>query len=153
MKGGPVFRRAVAADLPALVAMLADDPLGAGREGADDSRYRHAFAAIDADPNQYLCTVELDGRIAGTLQLTFIAGLSRGGARRGQIEAVRVAREARGRGLGRAMMDWAIQRCREEGCAMVQLTTDRSRTDAHRFYERLGFENSHLGFKMALDRP
>jgi GNAT superfamily N-acetyltransferase len=147
----PLFRAARTADLPALVAMLADDPLGAGRETVDIHPYRAALAAIDADPNQVLCVVEQEGRIAGTLQLTFIAGLSHGGAWRGQIEAVRVARDARGAGLGSAMIVWAIDRCREKGCKMVQLTTHGSRTEAHRFYDRLGFTASHLGFKLALD--
>ncbi|WP_265500150.1 GNAT family N-acetyltransferase [Paracoccus beibuensis] len=148
----PVFRRAVAADLPAIVALLADDPLGAARETSDIAAYRDAFASIDADPNQYLCVLEDSGRVIGTMQLTFIAGLSRRGARRGQIEAVRIHRDHRGSGLGRRMILWAIGRCRSEGCTMVQLTTDRSREDAHRFYDSLGFVASHLGYKLTLDQ-
>lgn len=146
----PMFRRATAADLSAIVAMLADDTLGAARETDDMAPYRQAFAAIDADPNQFLCVLEEDDQVIGTMQLTFIAGLSHRGARRGQIEAVRVHRDHRERGLGRQMILWAIERCRAERCVMVQLTTDRSRTDAHRFYDSLGFKASHLGYKLVL---
>ncbi|WP_242679708.1 GNAT family N-acetyltransferase [Paracoccus nototheniae] len=148
------FRKARAADLPAILALLADDRLGAAREAspADGlAPYLAALAQIDADPNQFLCVIEQAGRVAGTLQLTFIPGLSRGGALRGQIEAVRVARDLRGAGIGRAAFDWAIAECRARGCALVQLTTDRSRADAHRFYEGLGFQASHIGYKLLLD--
>jgi len=153
LSGALTFRRAVAADVPALVALLADDPLGAGRERVSDAGlgdYEAAFALIDADPNQFLCIVEREGLIAGTLQLTFIPGLSRGGSRRGQIEAVRVAAGLRGQGIGRAMFDWAIAECRAQGCSLVQLTTDKSRADAHRFYDGLGFVASHVGYKKQL---
>lgn len=149
-----VFRRARAADLPAILALLADDRLGAAREVLSDPGlvpYQAALAQIDADPNQFLCVVEQAGRVVGTLQLSFIPGLSRGGSLRGQIEAVRVARDLRGAGIGRAAFDWAIAECRARGCALVQLTTDRSRTDAHRFYEGLGFQASHIGYKLRLD--
>lgn len=148
------FRRARATDLPEIVALLADDPLGSQREQADAQAlapYRTAFAQIEADPNQFLCVIEQAGRIVGTLQLSFIPGLSRGGALRGQIEAVRVARDLRGAGIGRAAFDWAIAQCRARGCTLVQLTTDKSRANAHRFYEGLGFEASHLGYKLSLD--
>ena len=93
---------------------------------------------------------EVEGAVVGTMQITFIPGLSRRGARRGLIEAVRVARSHRSAGVGRQMFDWAITLCREEGCALVQLTTDRSRTDAHRFYDSLGFLASHIGYKLDL---
>ncbi|TJZ86552.1 GNAT family N-acetyltransferase [Paracoccus hibiscisoli] len=146
-----MMRRARVTDLPAILALLADDPLGAAREDPTDiARYRAAFDQIDADPAQLLAIAEVAGRVVGTLQLTFIPGLSRGGALRGQIEAVRVARDQRGAGLGRAMMDWAIAECRDRGCALVQLTTDRARPEAHRFYDGLGFVPSHLGYKLAL---
>lgn len=148
------IRPAVAADLPAIVAMLADDPLGAAREDASvplDARYLAAFAAIDADPNQCLAVMEDAGRIVGTLQITFVRGISRKGALRGQVEAVRVATGRQGAGLGKRLMEWAIAECRRRGCAMVQLTTDRSRVDAHRFYDRLGFEATHLGYKLRLE--
>jgi len=147
------FRRAAEADIAAIVAMLADDPLGAAREDVSTPvppAYLEAFRAIDADPNQFLAVMTQDGRIVGTLQLSFIPGLSRKGALRGQIEAVRVAGGRRGEGLGRRLFEWAIGECRARGCRTVQLTTDRSRADAHRFYERLGFEASHLGYKLAL---
>ncbi|NSC22689.1 GNAT family N-acetyltransferase [Streptomyces albus subsp. chlorinus] len=145
-------RRATADDIPALVAMLADDPLGATRESPDDpAPYRAAFARIDADPNQQLVVAERDGRTVGTLQLTVIPGLSRRGASRALIEAVRVHADARGTGLGTRLITWAIEEARRQGCALVQLTSDATRLDAHRFYERLGFEASHLGFKMPLE--
>jgi GNAT superfamily N-acetyltransferase len=147
----PTFRKAVLDDLPVIVGMLADDDLGAIRESVDDLRpYEAAFAVIDADPHQYLAMCEVDGRIAGTMQLTVIPGLSRGGMTRLLIEGVRVHRDARSGGVGSRMIEWAIAYAREQGCGMVQLTTDKSRVDAHRFYERLGFEASHLGFKMKL---
>jgi GNAT superfamily N-acetyltransferase len=114
------------------------------------NRYYEAFAEIDADRNQYLCVVEVDGNIVGTLQLTFIPGLARGGAKRGQIEAVRIVAERRGQRLGEEMFAWAVEKCRSKGCSLVQLTTDKSRPDAHRFYDRLGFEPTHIGYKMIL---
>lgn len=149
----PAFRRAERADLEAIVDLLADDALGAGREDAArplDGRYLAAFDAISADPNQFLAVVETEGRIVGTLQLSFLPGLSRLGMTRGQIEAVRIAADRRGSGLGEAMFAWAIAECRKRGCALVQLTTDKSRPDAHRFYDRLGFVASHEGYKLAL---
>ncbi|MEX5727519.1 GNAT superfamily N-acetyltransferase [Rhodovulum iodosum] len=151
--GDPRYRRATAADLGAIVAMLADDVLGASRENASpavDDCYRAAFAEIDADPNQFLCVVEEEQQIVGTLQLTFIAGLSRNGTKRGQIEAVRIASDRRGGKLGEAMFAWAISECRAHGCSLVQLTTDKARPDAHRFYERLGFEPTHIGYKLQI---
>ncbi len=133
--------------------MLADDALGAARENAGlplARGYMDGFAAISADPNQLLVVAERDGAVIGTLQLTFIPGLSHQGAWRGQVEAVRIAAAARGQGLGEAMMGWAIAACRARGCRMVQLTTNIARTDAHRFYERLGFRRSHHGYKLDL---
>ncbi len=151
--GQPVFRRATAGDLPALVAMLADDPLGAGREDASlplAPGYLAAFAAIEADPNQLLAVAELEGAIVGTLQIAFLPGLSHKGAWRGQIEAVRIAAGQRGSGLGQRLIAWAIEECRARGCRLVQLTTDKTRLDAHRFYARLGFRATHEGFKLTL---
>jgi GNAT superfamily N-acetyltransferase len=148
------IRRATEADLPAIVAMLADDHLGAKRENAElplVPGYLAAFRAIEADANQYLAVAEAGGEVIGTLQLSFLPGLSKQGAWRGQIEAVRVARSRRNGGIGRFMILWAIDQCRARGCRSVQLTTDLSRTDAHRFYDRLGFAASHKGFKLALD--
>ena len=144
-------RRARVDDLPAIVGMLADDHLGAKRESPDDlTPYETAFAVIDADPHQYLAICEVKGRIAGTMQLTTVPGLSHKGMTRLLIEGVRVHRDARSGGIGSWMITWAIGHARAQGCGMVQLTTDKSRADAHRFYERLGFEATHLGFKMKL---
>ncbi|MBO9331062.1 GNAT family acetyltransferase [Achromobacter sp. HZ01] len=148
-----VFRRARLADLPAIVAMLADDELGAARENPSlplDPRYTAAFGAIAQDCNQFLAVLERDGSVVGCLQLSFIPGLSRLGQWRGQIESVRIASSARGAGLGRAMFEWAIEQCRVQGCSLVQLTTDRARPDARRFYESLGFKASHDGMKLSL---
>ncbi len=145
------LRRATAGDLPALVAMLADDPLGAGREDDGDlTPYRRAFDLVDADPAHVLLVAADGDDVVGTLQLSVLPGLARRGTSRGQIEAVRVAAGARGRGIGAAMLGWAVAESRRRGCGLVQLTTDRSRTDARRFYERLGFVASHEGMKLAL---
>lgn len=147
------IRRADAADLPAIVAMLADDPLGSSREDATEplaKAYRDAFAAIDADPKQFLAVMTDDGTVIGTLQITYLAGLSLQGALRGQIEAVRVAADRRGERLGQRLLAWAVEQCRERGCKIVQLTTNKSRHDAHRFYDRLGFKASHIGYKLEL---
>ncbi|MFJ6986094.1 MULTISPECIES: GNAT family N-acetyltransferase [unclassified Streptomyces] len=144
-------RAAVADDVPAIVGMLADDPLGAARESPDDlTPYLTALERIGADPNQRLVVAVRDGRVVGTLQLTIVPGLSRRGATRSIIEGVRVHTDERGSGLGTHFIQWAIEESRREGCSLVQLTSDSSRTDAHRFYERLGFEASHVGFKLAL---
>jgi GNAT superfamily N-acetyltransferase len=142
------IRRATAADVEAVVAMLADDPLGARRESPGDPAYATAFAEIDADPRQYLAVAVSGGEVVGTLQLTFIPGLSRRGATRALIEAVRVRADQRGSGLGRRLAEWAIETARARGAALVQLTTDASREDAHRFYERLGFQATHVGMKL-----
>lgn len=140
-----------AGDVAAIVDLLADDPLGATRESPGDPAYATAFAEIDADPRQYLTVAVTGGdEVVGTLQLTFIPGLSRRGATRVLIEAVRVRADQRGAGLGRRLAEWAIETARARGAAMVQLTTDASRVDAHRFYERLGFVASHVGMKLAL---
>lgn len=148
-----VFRAATRDDLPAMIALIADDQLGKSRDDASlplDQRYLDAFAAIERDDNQMLVAVEQAGALIGCFQITFIPGISRRGAWRGQIESVRVAREKRGAGLGTAMFEWAIAECRRRGCDLVQLYTDKSRKDAHRFYERLGFKASHEGMKLAL---
>ncbi|MEO3472164.1 GNAT family N-acetyltransferase [Roseomonas sp. CAU 1739] len=144
---GAVFRAATAADVPAIVALLADDVLGAARENPGDPAYDAAFAAIAADTNQLLAVAEVGGRLVGCLQLTFIPGISHRGAWRGQVESVRIAADQRGSGLGRQMMDWVMEQCRARGCRLVQLTTDKSRGDAKRFYESLGFVASHEGMK------
>ncbi|MXP62447.1 GNAT family N-acetyltransferase [Roseomonas sp. M0104] len=149
------FRPAHLSDLPAIIALLAEDALGRGREMVStppDPRYLAAFEAIKADPNQMLVVAAEGEAVVGTLQITFIPGLSRAGAWRGQIEAVRVAASRRGNGLGQRMIAWAIAESRARGCGLVQLTTDKSRAGAHRFYEKLGFIGSHEGYKLAL-RP
>jgi GNAT superfamily N-acetyltransferase len=146
-----IFRRATAADLPEIVTMLADDPLGSARESVSDlGPYEAAFRDIDGDDKQLLLVAEQAGRVVGTAQVSFLAGLSRRGALRGQIEAVRVSGGARGGGLGTRLIEECIRRAHERGCVLVQLTSDASRADAHRFYERLGFEPTHIGFKMPL---
>ncbi len=147
------MRPADESDLPAIIASLADDPLGATREDLSDplsASYQSAFAAIAEDPNQFLAVAERDGAVVGTLQLSHMPGLARRGAWRGQIEAVRVAAASRGSGLGRMMFEWAIAECRKKGCTLVQLTSDNARPDAHRFYESLGFVGSHTGFKLSV---
>ncbi|AKQ55898.1 GNAT family N-acetyltransferase [Bordetella hinzii] len=147
------FRRARAADLPVLVALLSDDTLGRGREDPSqppNPAYARAFEAIDRDPNQLLAVAERAGKVVGCMQLSFIPGLSRLGAWRGQIESVRVAAGERGAGTGRAFFEWAIEQCRQHGCALVQLTTDKQRADAQRFYLALGFHATHEGMKLAL---
>jgi len=150
-KSEPLLREARRADLPQIVALLADDPIGAGREApADDGAYDAAFDLIDADPRNQLLVAELDGRVVGTLQLTMIPGLSRRGMLRGQIEGVRVAAGQRGHGLGRRMIAHAIDVAREHGCGLVQLTSDKRRPDAVRFYQSLGFADSHEGLKLPL---
>ena len=146
-----VIRRATSADVAGIVAMIADDQLGATRESTDDlTPYLEAFERIDADPNQVLVVAERNDELVGTMQLTIIPGLSRRGSSRGLIEAVRVAAPARGAGLGTTLIQWAIEESRARGCTLVQLTSDKSRTAAHRFYDRLGFHNTHEGFKLKL---
>jgi GNAT superfamily N-acetyltransferase len=131
--------------------MLADDPLGAHRETPGDLEpYYEAFERLRTDPHQHLMIAVRDGKPAGTLQLSIQRGLSRRGASRAVIEAVRVHRDMRGEGLGTELIEWAITRSKELGASLVQLTSDASRTDAHRFYERLGFVRSHVGFKLQL---
>jgi ribosomal protein S18 acetylase RimI-like enzyme len=150
---GLQFRTATRDDLPTIVALIADDQLGQARDDASlplDQHYLDAFAAIERDPNQILAVVEQAGAIIGCLQITFIPGISRRGAWRGQIESVRVAHAKRSGGIGTAMFEWAVAECRRRGCSLVQLYTDKSRKDAHRFYERLGFKASHEGMKLAL---
>lgn len=149
------IRPATAEDLPAIVAMLADDPLGARRESPDDlAPYTAALARLVADPNQHVVVaVREEGtqeKVVGTLQLTVVPGLSRRGSTRSIIEGVRIHSDERGSGLGTQLIEWAVDESRRAGCQLVQLTSDATRTDAHRFYERLGFEASHLGFKMSL---
>lgn len=146
------FRQAHADDVEAIVDMLADDALGASRERPGDPIYDNVFAEMADDPNNELWVIEgLGGRVLGCLQLTIIPGLSRLGARRAMIESVRVHDDLRGRGVGRWLFEKAIERSRERGAQLVQLTSDKTRPDAIRFYESLGFVASHEGLKLKLD--
>lgn len=145
------IRRAETDDLAAIVAMLADDPLGAQRESPQDlAPYLSAFERLDGDPNQHLMVAVREGHVVGTLQLTIVPGLSRKGATRSIVEGVRVHAGQRGNGLGTQLIEWAVDESRRQGCRLVQLTSDATRIDARRFYERLGFEASHVGFKLPL---
>ena len=147
------FRRATLNDLPAIVQMLADDALGATREHAEPplpQSYYDAFAAIDRDPNIELIVADSGSEVVGTVQLTYLPGLSRQGMWRALIEAVRVAAPVRGQGIGALMIQDTIARARSRGCGLVQLTSDKSREDAQRFYERLGFKRTHMGMKLSL---
>lgn len=147
------FRKAKGDDLAAIVELLANDKLGQSREDPSLpllSAYIDAFRAIEADPNQLLAVAVQGCSIAGTLQLTFLPGIAHKGAWRGQIEAVRVSESHRSAGLGQKLFEWAIDACRARGCRLVQLTSDKTRNDAHRFYDRLGFKATHEGYKLTL---
>ncbi|MPZ46125.1 MAG: GNAT family N-acetyltransferase [Betaproteobacteria bacterium] len=149
----PRLRQATAQDLPAIVRLLADDPLGAKRECYREplpASYQAAFAAIERDPNQELCVACLGESVVGVLQLTFIPYLTYQGGWRALIEGVRIAPGLRSRGLGRILFEWAIERARDRGCHMVQLTSDKARPDAIRFYQGLGFVASHEGMKLLI---
>lgn len=147
----PTLRIARREDLPAVMALLADDPFSAGREGGADEAVAAAFAEIERDPGSHVYVVELEGRLIGCAQLTIVPGLARRALKRGLIEAVRIASDLRGRGLGRWFIRQLIERARAAGCGVVQLTSDKRRLDAHRFYVDLGFAMSHEGFKLVLD--
>jgi GNAT superfamily N-acetyltransferase len=147
------FRQATREDLPEIVRMLADDFLGTTRERYENplpESYIRAFEEIEADKNNELIVAEKDGEIVGTLQITFTPSISFQGGKRAGVESVRVDEKYRGQGIGKELMKWAINRAREENCVAVQLTTNAERKDAHRFYENLGFEGSHLGMKLYL---
>jgi len=152
--GEPIFRCASPADLPAIVRMLADDALGAARETFESplpESYYRAFEAIDRDANNELIVAEVDGKVIGVMQITFIPNLTYRGSWRAQIEGVRVDATVRSGGIGRQLFAWAIERARQRGCHLVQLTSDKARKDAIRFYENLGFVASHEGMKLHLD--
>ena len=147
------IRLATADDLPLIVRLLADDFLGQQREDLSEplnENYLRAFREIQSDPNNELIVAELDGKVIGTLQLTFTPSLSFQGSKRCTVESVRVDSKLRGQGIGREMMLWAIARAKENGCISMQLTSHNDRENAHRFYERLGFLRSHVGMKLPL---
>jgi GNAT superfamily N-acetyltransferase len=147
------FRRAVEADLPFIVKLLTEDAVRVTDDKPDEpfhSRYVAALRELSADPNQMMMLAVLDGETVGTVQLTFIPGISSLGMKRCLVEAVHIAPAHRSKGLGTQMIQWAIEQGRERGCGMVQLTSNKKRLDAHRFYERLGFLKSHEGFKYYL---
>ena len=147
------LRLARRTDVPVIVRMLVDDELGSQRERFEmplPQAYYAAFEAIEADPNQELIVAELNGAVIGTLQLMYLPSLSYQGGTRAQVESVRVLQQLCGQGIGAEMMKWAIGRARQHGCHLMQLTSHKSRTDAHRFYEKLGFTKSHIGMKINL---
>jgi GNAT superfamily N-acetyltransferase len=147
------YRAARPADLPYLIGLVVEDSVIATNDDPADALradYTSALAAIDASPTEELFVVELEGKPVGCFQLSYMPGLMRRGMWRGQIELVHVEGGHQGQGIGTAMMRWAVERCRERGCGMVQLTSNKKRLDAHRFYERLGFAKSHEGFKLYL---
>lgn len=144
------FRLARQQDIAAVAGLLADDVLGQGREGADLAPYLAAFEAMRNDPGNLLIVGEEDGAIVACYQITFLVGLSQKGARRAQIEGVRVAQHRRGRGIGTMLIADAERRARNAGCRLMQFTTNKARRDAHRFYDRMGFTPSHIGYKKTL---
>lgn len=150
----PRIRQATAQDLPVIVRMLADDPLGAQREMPIEplpSGYHDAFAAISCDPNNELVVAEdHHGSVVAVLQITFTPYITYQGGWRATIEGVRVASHRRGTGVGKDLIAWAIKRARARGCHVVQLTTDKQRPQAKRFYETMGFVATHEGMKLAL---
>ena len=148
-----LFRKARRQDLRAILDLLNDGKMSSVLERIEDPMpqlYIEAFDAIEADPNQLLLVGDIEGRVVASLQLTFIPGIAHQGAWRAQVEAVRVAGDLRGRQIGEAMMRHVIELARERGCALVQLTTNKARDDAQRFYRRLGFIASHEGMKLRL---
>lgn len=148
-----VFRLATRADLPSIVRMLADDDLGSQRERYESplpEAYYSAFEQISNDPNHELIVAERNGEVIGTLHLMFLPSVSFQGGLRAQVESVRVDKRFQSQGIGSEMMRWSMERAKQRGAHIVQLTTHNTRVDAHRFYERLGFKGSHLGMKLSL---
>ena len=151
--GDVIFRLARRDDLPPIVRMLADDDLGSRREHYEDplpEAYYSAFEQIHNDPNHELIVAERDGEVIGTLHLMFLPSVSFQGGLRAQVESVRVDKRFQSKGIGSKMMKWTMERANQRGAHVIQLTTHKTRLDAHRFYERLGFEGSHLGMKLSL---
>jgi len=153
MKLDLIFRPAMIDDLTEIVRMLADDFLGRIRERYEEplpESYVNALREIEADANNELIVGESNGEIVGTLQLTYTPSISFQGGKRATVESVRVDEQHRGKGIGHEMMLWAINRAKQNGCVSMQLTTNAERTDAHRFYQNLGFSGTHLGMKIKL---
>lgn len=148
-----LFRLATRSDLPSIVRMLADDELGSQREKMESplpESYYSAFDQIDSDPNHELIVAEQNGEVIGTLHLMFLPSVSFQGGLRAQVESVRVDKRFQSQGIGSEMMKWSTERAKQRGAHVVQLTTHKTRLDAHRFYERLGFKGTHLGMKLSL---
>ena len=148
-----LFRLATRDDLPSIVRMLADDDLGSQRERYEDplpETYYSSFEQIHNDPNHELIVAERDGEVIGTLHLMFLPSVSFQGGLRAQVESVRVDRRFQSQGIGSDMMKWSMERAKQRGAQIVQLTTHKTREDAHRFYEKLGFKGTHLGMKLSL---
>jgi GNAT superfamily N-acetyltransferase len=143
-----LIRKATSEDVPTILALLIDDDLGKLHGDGSLEVYENAFQTISRDANQILAVAVLNSKIVGCLQITFIPGLARKGMWWAQIEGVRIARSLRGRGLGTELIEWAIAQCKERGCGLMQLLADKSRTEAHRFYESLGFKANHQGFRL-----
>ena len=145
-----IFRDALPEDIPYIISLLADDPLGAQRERLGDPAYLTALQAIDADPTTRFIVAEDDGVVVGCMQISILQGLARRGARRAQFESVRIAGSQRRKGLGAALVAEGVRLAREAGCALIELSSDKTRDDAHRFWKRQGFQHSHLGMKLFL---
>src|SRR5215207_6120777 len=148
-----LFRLATRTDLSAIVRLLADDDLGSQRERYENplpASYSSAFEQIESDPNYELIVTEHNGEVIGTLHLMFLPSISFQGGLRAQVESVRVDKRFQSQGIGSEMMKWSLERAKQRGAGVVQLTTHKTRVDAQRFYERLGFAGSHLGMKLSL---
>jgi GNAT superfamily N-acetyltransferase len=149
-----IFREAIRADVPEIVRLLTEDEIGSLREqynknhDAIQNSYYSAFDSISADKNNHLIIVELNGKIVGTMQLTFITYMTYQGGKRAQIEGVRIDKSVRGQGIGKAMIEWGINKAKDGRCHVVQLTTDKRRSDALEFYKKLGFVATHEGLKL-----
>ena len=153
IQGEVLFRLATRDDVPSIVRLLADDDLGSQRERYEDplsESYYSAFEQIHNDSNHELIVAERGGEVIGTLHLMFLSSISFQGALRSQVESVRVDKRFQNQGIGSEMMKWTIDRAKQRGAQVMQLTTHNTRVDAHRFYERLGFKGSHLGMKLSL---
>jgi len=147
------IRKATLEDLQQIVGLLAEDPIASSRESMNPQDlciYQKAFQEIQEDPNHEIMVADISGTVIGVLQLSYLIHLSRKGARRAQIEGVRVSKNSRGQGVGKKLIQEAIDRAKSKGCQLVQLTSDKARDDAINFYRSMGFIASHEGFKLRL---